>query len=62
MECWEMDIWKVNEFNFLNKEVEEFTSSQNLVNLSPCYFYYHYNFFYSYQKKDIFIESHKVKK
>ena len=30
-----MDIWKVNELNFLNKEVEEFTSrgSQNLVNV-----------------------------
>ena len=30
-----MDIWKVNEFNFLNEEAEEFTSrwSQNLVNL-----------------------------
>ena len=24
MEYWEMDIWKVNWFNFLNKEVEEF--------------------------------------
>ena len=35
MEYWEMDIWKVNELNFLNEEVEEFTSrwSQNLVNL-----------------------------
>ena len=35
-----MDIWKVNEFNFLNEEVEELTSrwSQNLVNLrSPSY-------------------------
>ena len=30
-----MDIWKVNEFNYLNEEVEEFTSrwSQNLVNV-----------------------------
>ena len=30
-----MDILKVNEFNFLNEEVEEFTSrwSKNLVNL-----------------------------
>ena len=30
-----MDIWKVNELNVLNKEVEEFTSrgSQNLVNV-----------------------------
>ena len=30
-----MDLWKLNEFNFLNKEVEEFAStwSQNLVNL-----------------------------
>ena len=29
-----MNIWKVNEFNFLNVEVEEFTSrwSENLVN------------------------------
>ena len=28
-----MDIWKVNEFNFLNEEIEEFTSrwSLNLV-------------------------------
>ena len=24
MEYWEMDIWKVNECNFLNEEVEEF--------------------------------------
>ena len=23
---WEMNIWKVNEFNFFNEEVEEFTS------------------------------------
>ena len=30
-----MDIWKVNEFNFLNEEVQEFTSkwSQNLVDV-----------------------------
>ena len=30
-----MDIWKVNEFNFLNEEVEEFTRrwSQNMVNV-----------------------------
>ena len=37
---WEMSIWIVNEFNFLNVEVKEFTSrwSQNLVNVkSPCY-------------------------
>ena len=36
-----MDIEKVNEFNFLNEEVEEFTSrlSQNLANVrSPSYF------------------------
>ena len=35
-----MDIGKVNEFSFLNEEVEEFTSrwSQNLVNVrSPVY-------------------------
>ena len=35
-----MDIWKVNKFNFLNEEVEEFSSrwSKNLVNLrSPSY-------------------------
>ena len=35
-----MGIWKVNEFDFLNEEVEEFTSrwSQNLVNVScPSY-------------------------
>ena len=35
-----MDIWKLNEFNFLNKEVEEFTCkwSKNVVNLgSPSY-------------------------
>ena len=40
MEYREMDLWKVNEFNFLNEEVEEFTSrwSQNLVNVrSPSY-------------------------
>ena len=24
MEYWEMDIWKVNWFNFLNEEVEDF--------------------------------------
>ena len=35
MEYSEMDIWKVNEFNFLDRKVDEFTSrwSQNLVNL-----------------------------
>ena len=33
MEYQEIDIWKVNEFNFLNEKVEEFSSSQNLVNL-----------------------------
>ena len=35
MEYWEMDIDKVNEFHFLNKEVGEFSSrwSQSLVNL-----------------------------
>ena len=38
-----MDIWKVNEFNFLNEEVEGFTSrcrwSQNSVNIrSPSNF------------------------
>ena len=40
MEYWEIDIWKFNEFNFLNEEVEEFISkwSQNLVNVrSPSY-------------------------
>ena len=26
MEYWEMDIWKVNEFNFLNEEVKESAS------------------------------------
>ena len=26
MKYWEMDIWKANEFNFLNKEVEKFTN------------------------------------
>ena len=35
MKYWQMDIWKVNEFKFLNKEVEKFTSrrSQNLFNV-----------------------------
>ena len=36
----ETDIWKVNEFNFLNGEVENFTDrwSQNLINtISPRY-------------------------
>ena len=28
-----MHIWKINEFNFLNKEVEEFTSRWSQVNL-----------------------------
>ena len=40
MEYWEMDISKVNEFNFLNEEVEEFTGSwnENLFNVrSPSY-------------------------
>ena len=40
MEYWEMDIGKVNEFSFLNEEVEEFTSrwNQNLVNVrNPSY-------------------------
>ena len=30
MEYWEMDIWKVNEFNFFNEEVEKFISRRNL--------------------------------
>ena len=29
IEYWEMDSKKVNEFNFLNEEVEEFTSRWN---------------------------------
>ena len=35
MKHCQIDIWKVNEFNFLNEEAEEFTSrwSQNLVNV-----------------------------
>ena len=35
MKYWEMDIWKVNEFDFSNEEVEKFTCkwSQNLVNV-----------------------------
>ena len=40
MEYREMDIWKTNEFNFLNEEVEEFTRrwTQNLVSVrSPRY-------------------------
>ena len=40
MEYWEMDTAKVNAFNFLNDEVEEFTNrwSQSLVNVrSPSY-------------------------
>ena len=40
MEYWAMDIWKLNDFNFWNEEVEESASrwSQNVVNLrSPSY-------------------------
>ena len=40
MEYREMNIWNVNEFNFLNEEDEEFTSrwSQKLVNVrTPSY-------------------------
>ena len=40
MEYWEMNIEKVNEINFLNKEVEKFLSrwSQSLANVrSPSY-------------------------
>ena len=40
MDYCKMGIWKVNEFDFLNKEVEEITRmwSQNLVNLrNPGY-------------------------
>ena len=40
IEYWEADIWKVNEFNFLNEEVEEFSNRwcPNLVNVrSPSY-------------------------
>ena len=35
MKYWEVDNEKVNEFNFLNKEVEEFMSrwTQSLVNV-----------------------------
>ena len=40
IEYWETGIWKDNEFNFLNEEVEEFSNrwSPNLVNVkSPSY-------------------------
>ena len=40
MKYWDVDNEKVNEFNFLNKEVEEFMSRwiQSLVNVrSPSY-------------------------
>ena len=40
MEYREMDIQKVNDFNFLNEEAEEFTSrwSQSLIDLRrPSY-------------------------
>ena len=40
MEYWQMDIEKVNDFNFSNQEVEKFTSrrSSDLVNVrSHCY-------------------------
>ena len=35
MEYSEKDIWKVNKFNFLNEEVQEFASrwNQNLVSV-----------------------------
>ena len=58
-----MDFWKDNKFNFLKEEVEEFTRrwSQNLVSLSPSYFYYPYNFFCFYQKK-AFSKSYLQKK
>ena len=38
MEYWEMDTEKVNEFNFLNEEVEKFTRmwSQSLVNIKSA--------------------------
>ena len=35
-----MDIWKVNEFNLLNEEIEEFARrrSQNMINIrSPSH-------------------------
>ena len=40
IEHGQTDIWKVNEFSFLNEEVEEFSNtwSPNLVNVkSPSY-------------------------
>ena len=40
MEYSEMNIWKVNEFHFLDRKVDEFTSrwSQNMENLRrPSY-------------------------
>ena len=40
MEHWEMDIEKINGFNFLNEEAGEFTRMwiQNLVNVrNPSY-------------------------
>ena len=43
-----MDIWKVNKFNFLNEEVEEFISrlNQNLVKIkNPSYLKSTYSFF-----------------
>ena len=35
IENWEMDIWKVNDFNCLNEEVEQFSNqwSPYLVNV-----------------------------
>ena len=35
MNYWEMGIWKANEFNFLNKNAEKFTSRQiqNMVSV-----------------------------
>ena len=49
MEYWEMDIWKVNKVNFLNEQVEEFTSESNpnLVNIrTPSYLKQKKNFEY----------------
>ena len=48
MEDRKMDIWKVNDFNFINEEVEEFTSrsSENLVNVRSSSYLKQKNFEY----------------
>ena len=66
MAYWEMDTWKVTEFNFFNENVEKFTSrwSQNLVNVrNPSNLkQYIYIYIYIYILTKVTVDPHSVKR